>query len=327
LISGLSVCQADSKTIEVRWNTNQPTIGRVLFGTSSVPYLINNAFLGYQNATEKNASPSSNHVVLMNNLISGTQYFIRPTSAVYQNGSFESAGDELNVIVGGAKPCGTMAQEVTVSNPNTQTSCPFIKDYMRIYLNNDRSEVLKLQNFLKTREGYDVDETGIFDTKTDLAVKAFQNKYAYDILRPWGENSQATGYVYITTKNKINNIVCGNSILNSEEMNIVNDYYENQRTGGSINGPYSPNPSSDQNQASTTIIGNLDKGFKAGVSNLDFEGNNKNVATIYAVGSSTSDRTLDDKELQTFCAEDDTPGLLNRSILFLQKALFGGLQN
>ena len=61
---------------------------------------------------------------------------------------------------------------------------------------------------MKGVEGYDVDVTGIFDERTDAAVRAFQLKYADDVLAPWGLE-ESTGYVYYTTQKKINESYCG----------------------------------------------------------------------------------------------------------------------
>lgn len=86
--------------------------------------------------------------------------------------------------------------------------CPLITSYMKFGANNDATQVAKLQNFLKYVEKLEVDVNGIFDKKTENAVIAFQNKYADVILNPWGGSRQGTGFVYITTLKKINQIAC-----------------------------------------------------------------------------------------------------------------------
>ena len=90
--------------------------------------------------------------------------------------------------------------------------CPYLKSYLRIGRANDTFEVIKLQAFLKTFEGYDyVTISGVFDEATLQAVNAFQLKYQSEVLTPWGI-SAPTGYVYITTLGKINKILCGTGI-------------------------------------------------------------------------------------------------------------------
>ncbi len=79
----------------------------------------------------------------------------------------------------------------------------YITTYMRKGMNNNPVEVRKLQYFLKTFESLDVEITGRFDDKTEQAVMVFQARYPLDILAPW-DITLPTGYVYITTKNKIN---------------------------------------------------------------------------------------------------------------------------
>lgn len=89
------------------------------------------------------------------------------------------------------------------------TQCePYLKSYLGYGKNNDPEEVKKLQAFLNGTEGEKLAVTGIFDKETLDAVKRFQDKYAKDVLKDsWGLSCN-TGYVYITTLAKINDIVC-----------------------------------------------------------------------------------------------------------------------
>ncbi len=90
----------------------------------------------------------------------------------------------------------------------TPLACPLIQDYMRADLPNNPVEVMKLQAFLKVFEGYDfVTINGVFDQATEDAVNAFQLRYEGDVLTPWGEPGP-TGYVYILTLKKVNEIYC-----------------------------------------------------------------------------------------------------------------------
>lgn len=87
--------------------------------------------------------------------------------------------------------------------------CPlYLKTYMRLGYNNDAEEVRKLQLFLRVFENFDIPVTGVYDQVTENAVRTFQNRYDYDVLDPWGIDSD-TGYAYITTTLKINYIYCG----------------------------------------------------------------------------------------------------------------------
>ncbi len=86
--------------------------------------------------------------------------------------------------------------------------CQFLIHYLHIDWDNDPYEVQKLQAFLKHFEGFsDLPVTGFFDQQTFDAVVKFQERYFGEILEPWGHEA-GTGFVYITTSKKINEIVC-----------------------------------------------------------------------------------------------------------------------
>jgi hypothetical protein len=84
---------------------------------------------------------------------------------------------------------------------------PLITSYMHMGASNDQGQVKLLQAFLMGEMGSTTPVTGLFDAQTDTAVKAFQLKYADDILAPWGL-SEPTGWVYLLTQWKINSIAC-----------------------------------------------------------------------------------------------------------------------
>ena len=72
---------------------------------------------------------------------------------------------------------------------------------MRKGQTNNITEVKRLQKILG------VIETGFFGNLTFNAVKAFQLKYADNVLAPWGIN-YATGYFYKTTQRQMNMLLC-----------------------------------------------------------------------------------------------------------------------
>lgn len=89
-----------------------------------------------------------------------------------------------------------------------ETECPmYLTGYIRYGAQNDAGEVAKLQVFLNNFEGASLPVTGTYGPQTLAAVNAFQNKYAADVLSPWGARG-ATGYVYYTTQKHINTIYC-----------------------------------------------------------------------------------------------------------------------
>ncbi|MFA6554024.1 MAG: peptidoglycan-binding domain-containing protein [Candidatus Paceibacterota bacterium] len=108
--------------------------------------------------------------------------------------------------------------------------CTLITSYMKLGANNDSAQVTKLQNFLKNTEKLDVDVNGIFDTKTETAVKSFQNKYSAETMGPWGVK-EGNGNVFMTTVKKINQIACNQPLtLNPSELAIINSYRMGNRS-------------------------------------------------------------------------------------------------
>ena len=144
-------------------------------------------------------------------------------------GSFSSSGSS-----GGSTLLSNVAG-VSAVNLNT---CPLLTSFMQIGGDNKTDQVFKLQAFLKNVENIDVNFTGVFDTKTESAVKAFQKIYLSDVMGPWKSNSPS-GIVYITTKKKINEIACQSSlVLSADELATITTYLANlQNNGSTIVGP------------------------------------------------------------------------------------------
>lgn len=91
-------------------------------------------------------------------------------------------------------------------------SKPLCKPYLAKQIiwaaKNDKNEVLKLQRFLKEKQGQTkIKYNGTYDYTTMLAVRNFQTKYAKDILVP-NKLKRSTGQVGPSTVKKINELVC-----------------------------------------------------------------------------------------------------------------------
>lgn len=146
---------------------------------------------------------------------------------------------------------------VSIATTSATTSCPLLTSYLKLGSNNDGSQVTKLQIFLKDSQNLNVDINGIFDQKTDVAVRAFQTKYMSDIMGPWGA-TMASGFVYITTEKKINEIACNSPLtLNPAEISII-DAYKNTGVNAQNNtvvGVGSVNTGTSTLNASTTTFG------------------------------------------------------------------------
>lgn len=87
-------------------------------------------------------------------------------------------------------------------------SCGLYMDrFVRLNMLNDAAQVKKLQEFLNRWVNAGLTVDGIFDSETELAVRAFQMTYFDEILKPWNLTS-ATGLVYLTTLRHMNNLEC-----------------------------------------------------------------------------------------------------------------------
>ncbi len=104
--------------------------------------------------------------------------------------------------------CST-ATTITTVIP-TVNFCPasdFLVSYLRKGSQNDPNEVRKLQWFLNTYEGTNLEISGFFDDATEQAVMLLQTRHADEILAPWNI-AEPTGIVYITTSSYINRFFC-----------------------------------------------------------------------------------------------------------------------
>lgn len=103
--------------------------------------------------------------------------------------------------------------------------CPLALPFLKIGAEtNAAADVARLQHFLKSSEGADVPVNGVFDLRTEEAVKAFQKKHADVILAPWGA-TRASGIVYITTSKEIDRVACSKPLsLNESELAVIAAY-------------------------------------------------------------------------------------------------------
>lgn len=193
----------------------------VVKGATTTPYTTtNNVTINHNGSTSTvtvvctpasvdNSIVGSTNVSCVGNYASSTtntvtyKYTVTDTTTGGGGSSTHGGGSS-----GGSSVIGSRANPTgEVLGLSTDEECSYLEEYLRIGYNNNPAEVLKLQAFLKVYERADVDVTGFFDMKTDSAVRAFQVKYKTDVLTPWALPG-STGYVYYTTKKKINEIRC-----------------------------------------------------------------------------------------------------------------------
>jgi YVTN family beta-propeller protein len=118
---------------------------------------------------------------------------------------------------------------ITVTNTQADVACtPYLTGTIAPQGSNDPNQVLKLKQFLSQFEGATtLAMNGTYDAQTEAAVVAFQNKYQADILTFWGD-TQGTGVVSITTRAKVNALVCG-----YEKPSLVCPYFSTYLKPGS----------------------------------------------------------------------------------------------
>ena len=191
----------------IQWFTNQSAQSRVLVGTQSVASVkVAEPLWGY--SLEFGTSTVGTTHSFTVPTIRGVTYYFRPISVI--SGYAPVVGQEISFTAIEDPLCGGTGVGTGTGGPVSISTCPsYITDYLRRGRENDINQVIRLQIFLKYQEGIEVPISGTFDEATERGVHAFQNKYRADILEPWGTGTASSGYVYILTKWKINQLMCG----------------------------------------------------------------------------------------------------------------------
>ncbi|MEK7609995.1 MAG: peptidoglycan-binding domain-containing protein [Patescibacteria group bacterium] len=134
---------------------------------------------------------------------------------------------------------GSYKTEADFATSTDSISCPLITHFLKKDGNNDKNQMIKLQTFLRNTERLNVEVNGVFDQKTEDAVKIFQKRYQESVLGPW-DASRATGFIFITTQKKINQIACKQPLtLSGEELQKINNY-KNRAVSGQLDNQVSP---------------------------------------------------------------------------------------
>ncbi len=118
--------------------------------------------------------------------------------------------------------------------PNEPGSCyTYLSDYIKPAKKNNRSQVIRLQQFLNQVSGTNIltgtlapaglEVTGTYDAATQKAVKNFQHYYWPIILLPWASHGlkdvqTGTGVVYKTTQRWINMLNCPGAELDMPHL-------------------------------------------------------------------------------------------------------------
>ena len=208
VITNENIDRFSNTSAYVSWDTNRDASRQVMYGTESISDLdVEEQFYGYETQTIEVTDPQKQqHGILVTGLTPGEEYFFRPISRADQD---TATGAELELSPG---------QVAGIQ------SCRWLNDHLSIDQQNDPIEVAKLEIFLRDIEGFDIELDADYDRETYNAVVAFQERYAEDVLEPWGYTT-GTGFTYITTKKKVNEIVCDRSIALTESQQAEIDAF------------------------------------------------------------------------------------------------------
>ena len=185
----------------ITWKTNITTTNQVAYDDNSVDTenLGDAPGYGYNSVNEESGSMYEEHSVTITGLTDGAMHYFRPVAD--RNGSEEVVGDEVFCVFEEGEVKGT---EAPIPPPE---ECNYLLEYIKLGADNNPVEVEKVERFLNEFEGENLLVNGIYEQVDFDAVSRFQEKYLNDVLSPWSHN-KATGYVYITTKKKINELYC-----------------------------------------------------------------------------------------------------------------------
>ena len=195
--------------VAVSWKTNIPATSQVLYGSESIEHPTLPQLYGYATSSPEYVKLKTSHTVIINGLDDGVQYWFRPLSD--NSDTVEVYGIELTYDV--------KIKKVVVAKKEEPSVCNYLLEYIKLGNSNNPVEVRKLENFLNEFEGEKLVVNGIYERVDFEAVERFQEKYSGDVLSPWNHIAP-TGYVYITTKKKINEVYC------EREFPLTNDEQE-----------------------------------------------------------------------------------------------------
>ena len=180
----------------ITWDTNKPATSRVVYdnqshtvSASTLNFGTDGTNLDYATSTTEDTALATSHSVLVTNINLTDTFYFRPISVA----SSRAIGNELSAVLGEVSLGGSCSE--------------YLHEFIKLGANNNPDEVTKLQQFLNQFENADLPVTGLYGEATYAAVQKFQDKYAGEVLTPWGLQGH-TGYVYLTTRKKINEIYC-----------------------------------------------------------------------------------------------------------------------
>ncbi len=234
---GISVVTADTTdiTATVTWVTDEVADSQVDYGV----------FGSYTASSTLATALSTNHSIVLTGLTASTtyQYRVRSSDAalnlatstvftfttspavIVSSGGGGGGGGGSKRLTATTTVTTTSTTTGTTTVPGTTTTLPvsvptvIVPPSLGAYRfksaisfmqpqGNDPQAVTQLQQFLNTFESAALALDGRYDADDLAAIKRFQLKYASQILSVWGL-SEATGYVGLTTRLKMNSLLAG----------------------------------------------------------------------------------------------------------------------
>jgi hypothetical protein len=261
----------------------------VVYGNTSVSTLTTDVNYGYPSSTDLVSTPLLTAHGMVVAIDQSKTYYFR---AVSSDGKTRVTSKELIL-----SPTTSGGGGTTTTTTTTSGSCYYLHDYLRQDLNNNPVEVKKLQVFLNAFEGDHLQVTGIYDDATVAAVNVFQIKYLGDVLTPWGyDGTVGTGYTYILTKKKVNEIYCQMAFpVNAQqqaEIDATKIFFDTLRSEGiDVNTANTtvPTPAGTGAPLLNNIVGEVTPTNGNGGENSTTTTNNENnnLATLAGVSSTT----------------------------------------
>ena len=190
---------------DVTWTTNIETTEQVAYGDESITALGSPPTYGYDLVNDESGSMTKEHKVTITGLTEQSSYYFRPI-ADRAGSTGEKIGIEVFYELGEVKGVESPVEEPEAPVAS-DVPCNYLLEYIKLGADNNPAEVEKLETFLNVFEGEKLAINGIYEQVDFDAVSRFQSKYDEQVLLPWSYDN-STGYVYITTKKKINEIFC-----------------------------------------------------------------------------------------------------------------------
>lgn len=182
---------------------------------SSGSTIINRASITGSDSTDSNTTNNATSVSITSAASDDTGSSPAPSTGT-GGGNGGSGSGSGNGVTSGPLSVGysnSGGDGMVLGTTTTIKDCnQYLTGFIHTGAQNDANQVKRLQYVLHDFEGATLEVHGVYDAATLAAVHIFQAKYASDILTPWGIKNP-TGYVYVTTRKKINEVYCRSTKL------------------------------------------------------------------------------------------------------------------